>query len=112
MMTTRVGKRGTIVIPARLRVNYGLVEGSQVVVEAHPDGVLLRPVVTLPVEIYSAKRRAEFLLNSAVTHEDYTQAVKKVRKMGLDPKTIPHEKPILRRRDERQRTLQKGPIRK
>lgn len=94
MVTTRIGKRGTVVIPARIRETYGLEEESHVIVEATPDGVLLRPVVTLPVEIYSAKRRAEFLLNSAITHEDYAQAVKKVRRMGIDPEEIHHQKPI------------------
>jgi len=91
--TTKVGKRGTIVIPANLRQSYGLEEGSQVSVEARPEGVLLRPVVTLPVEIYSLERKAEFLLNNAVTQKDYDQAVKEVLKMGLNPDEIPHERP-------------------
>ena len=95
MLTIKVGKRGTIVIPARVRGSYGLDEGAQLIVEARPEGILLRPVVTLPMEIYSAKRRAGFLLNSAVSHEDYSEAVKKVRKMGFDPKEIHHEKPVI-----------------
>lgn len=37
--------------------------------------------------------RAEFLLNNSVTMEDYEWAVKEVIKMGIDPETIPHEKP-------------------
>jgi AbrB family looped-hinge helix DNA binding protein len=92
-VATKVGKRGTIVIPANLRQSYGLEEGSQVSVEARPEGVLLRPVITLPVEIYSPERKAEFLLNNAVTQEDYDRAVKGVRKMGLNPDEIPHERP-------------------
>jgi len=91
--TTKIGKRGTIVIPANIRQNYGLEEGSQVIVEARSEGLLLRPVVTLPIEIYSHERKAEFLLNNAITQADYDQAVKEVRKMGLDPDEIPHEKP-------------------
>lgn len=91
--TTKIGKRGTIVIPANIRQNYGLEEGSQVIVEARSEGLLLRPVVTLPLEIYSPERKAEFLLNNAITQADYDQAVKEVRKMGLDPDEIPHEKP-------------------
>jgi AbrB family looped-hinge helix DNA binding protein len=87
----KVGRRGTVVIPARLRSRYGLEEGSQVAVEERPDGVLLRPVVTLPVEMYSSDRKAEFLLNNAVTEADYEWAVKAVREMGIDPKSIPHE---------------------
>jgi AbrB family looped-hinge helix DNA binding protein len=91
--TTKVGKRGTIVIPAGLRRKYGFEEGSVVIAEARAEGVLLRPVVTLPLEIYTPERKAEFLLNNAVTPQDYAWAVKEVRKMGLDPKKIPHEKP-------------------
>ncbi len=91
--TTKVGKRGTIVIPADIRRKYGLEEGSMVIAEARPEGVLLRPVVTLPVEIYTPERKAEFLLNNAITPEDYAWAVKEVRKMGLDPEAFPHEKP-------------------
>ena len=91
--TTKVGKRGTVVIPAGLRRKYGFEEGSVVIAEAREEGVLLRPVVTLPLEIYTPERKAEFLLNNAVTPKDYAWAVKEVRKMGLDPKKIPHEKP-------------------
>ena len=91
--TTKVGKRGTIVIPAALRQKYGIEEGSQLVVEAVPEGVLLRPVVTLPVEIYTPERKAEFFLNNAMTMKDYAAAVEEVRNMGLDPDKIPHKKP-------------------
>lgn len=91
--TAKVGKRGAIVIPAGFRRNYGIEEGSLVIVEARPEGILLRPVVALPVEIYTPERKAEFLLNNTVTPEDYAWAVGEVRKMGLDPQTIPHRKP-------------------
>jgi AbrB family looped-hinge helix DNA binding protein len=91
--TTKVGKRGTVVIPAVLRRKYGFEEGSQLTVEALPEGVFLRPVVTLPVEIYTPERKAEFLLNNAVTQEDYAAAVREVRNMGLDPETVPHKSP-------------------
>jgi len=90
---TKIGKRGTVVIPATLRKKYGFEEGSQLIVEALPDGVFLRPVVTLPVEIYTPERKAEFVLNNAITSEEYVLAVKKVRNMGLDPETISHKRP-------------------
>jgi len=93
MVTTRIGRHGTIVIPARMRESYGMDEGSQLIVESHPEGVLLRPVVTLPIEIFTAQRKAEFLLNNAVTPSDYTEAVKRVRKMGIDPDSITHDRP-------------------
>lgn len=91
--TTKVGKRGTLVIPAALRRSYGFEEGSLVIMEARSEGVLLRPVVTLPVEIYTPERKAEFLLNNTITPEDYAAALKEVRAMGIDPETVPHKKP-------------------
>ena len=91
--TIKIGRRGTIVIPASVRKSYRFEEGSLVIAEARPEGVLLRPVVALPVEIYSAERKAEFLLNNTVTPDDYDSVLKEVRGMGLDPDTIPHRKP-------------------
>ena len=93
VQTAKIGKRGTVVIPAILRRKYGLEEGSQLVVEELTEGVLLRPVVTLPVEIYTPIRKAQFLLNNTATSEDYAKAIMQVREMGLDPEMIPHRKP-------------------
>jgi AbrB family looped-hinge helix DNA binding protein len=90
---TQVGKRGTIVIPARLRRRYGLEEGTLIVAEGREEGILLRPAVALPVEIYTPERIAEFLLNNSVDAEDYESAREEVRKLLLDPDAIPHEKP-------------------
>ena len=91
--TTRIGKRGTVVIPAELRRKYRLDEGSLLVAEEKTDGILLRPVVAVPVEIYSPERQAEFLLNNVTDLTDYAWAKEEVRKLGLDPDKIPHEKP-------------------
>ena len=91
--TTKIGKRGTIVIPARLRRRFGFEEGTPVLVEECSDGVTIRPAVTVPVEIYTLERKAEFLLENAVDAEDYARAVEEVRKLGLDPENIPHERP-------------------
>lgn len=91
---TRVGKRGTVVIPASLRKRYGLDEGSEILLEETDDGLLLRPAVTLPVEIYSAERRAAFLLENVTDLHDYERAREEVKKLGLDPDDIPHEPPV------------------
>jgi bifunctional DNA-binding transcriptional regulator/antitoxin component of YhaV-PrlF toxin-antitoxin module len=90
---TKMGKRGTVVIPAGIRRKYGFEEGLPLLAEGRPEGILLRPVLTLPFERYTPERKAEFLLNNAVTSRDYAWAVREVRKMGLDPRSIPHEKP-------------------
>lgn len=93
-ITSRVGKRGTIVMPAGVRERYGLDEGTMVIVEERDGGILLRPAVAVPVEIYTPQRRAEFILNNAVDEEDYQKAVLAVREMGLDPAGIDHQTPF------------------
>jgi AbrB family looped-hinge helix DNA binding protein len=85
----KVGKRGTFVIPATLRRRFGLGEGSEVIAEETPDGILLRPAVTIALEVYSPERKAEFLLSNAVDAEDHARAREEVRKLGLDPDAIP-----------------------
>ena len=86
---TRIGKRGTIVLPARIRKRYGFEEGTMVVAEEAEYGVLLRPAAVVPVEIYTPERRAEFLLANAVDAEDRKAAAGEVRKLGLDPTKFP-----------------------
>lgn len=90
---SKVGKRGTVVIPAELRRRFGIEEGTLVIAEEHDDGILIRPAVALPLETYTPARRAEFLLSNAVDVEDYAAAVAEVRAMGLDPDRIRHHKP-------------------
>ncbi|MFN2317695.1 MAG: AbrB/MazE/SpoVT family DNA-binding domain-containing protein [Gemmatimonadales bacterium] len=94
----RIGKRGTLVIPANLRKKFGLEEGTAVVAEETAEGVLLRPAVTVPLELYSPRRKAEFLLSNAVGARDYARAVKEVRRLGLDPDDVPHERPTPRKK--------------
>lgn len=89
----KVGKRGTIVIPAELRRRYGIEEGARVIVEESEDGLLIRSALVVPIEVYTPERKAEFLLSNAVDKADYDWARDEVRKMGLDPDEIPHGKP-------------------
>lgn len=91
--TTTVGSRGTVVIPADFRRRYGLEEGSTVIAEPREEGLLLRPAAVVPIESYGPKRKAELLLNNATDPADYERAADAVREMGLDPESIPHERP-------------------
>ena len=84
----RIGKRGTIVIPAGMRKRYGFEEGTMVVAEESEYGVLLRPAAVLPVEIYSRERKAGFLIANATDAKDRKKADEDVRRMGLDPRKI------------------------
>jgi AbrB family looped-hinge helix DNA binding protein len=90
--TSRVGKRGAIVVPARMRRKFGIEEGSLVIAEERDDGILIRPAVAVPVEIYTPARVAEFLLSNAVDARDYRAAVRAVRKLGIDPRTVAHHR--------------------
>jgi len=94
MQSARVGKRGAIVVPAKLRKRFGIEEGSIVVAEETDDGILIRPAMVVPVERYNPGRKAEFLLSNAVDEADYRKARKEVRKLGLNPDSIPHRRPI------------------
>ena len=93
MESARVGKRGAIIVPARLRKRFGIEEGSMVVAEEKDDGILIRPAVLVPVERYNPERKAEFLLSTATTDTDYRKARKAVRKLGIDPDSVPHRRP-------------------
>jgi AbrB family looped-hinge helix DNA binding protein len=93
MQSSRVGKRGAIVVPAKLRKRFGIEEGSIVIAEETEDGILIRPAIVVPVERYTPERKAEFLLTNAVDEADYRKARREVRKLGLDPDSIPHRRP-------------------
>lgn len=58
--TLTVTSRGVITLPAKLREALGLKADDQLIAETTPEGLLLRPAVTLPIELYSDKRIGEF----------------------------------------------------
>ena len=58
--TLTVTARGVVTLPAKLRRALGIKADDQLIAETTPEGLLLRPAVTLPVEIYSEKRIREF----------------------------------------------------
>ena len=70
-----INQRGTLTLPKEMRQRLGLKANGQIVVEETTEGVLLRPGVTVPVEIYSAKRLAEF-----ARHNDEALAGFKLRR--------------------------------
>jgi AbrB family looped-hinge helix DNA binding protein len=55
-----VTRRGVVTLPAKLRRALGIKPDDQLIAETTPEGLLLRPAVTLPIEIYSDKRVREF----------------------------------------------------
>jgi len=83
-----------VVIPVALRRRFGIEEGSLLIAEGREEGILLRPALAVPLlESYSPERKAEFLLSNAVDGKDYARAEEEVRKLGLDPASMPHRRP-------------------
>lgn len=58
--TLVVTSRGVITLPAKLRDALGIKPDDHLIAETTPEGLLLRPAVTLPLELYTDKRVAEF----------------------------------------------------
>lgn len=58
--TLSVSRRGVVTLPAKLRQALGIKADDQLIAETTPEGLLLRPAVTLPIEVYSAERIREF----------------------------------------------------
>jgi len=61
-----IGRRGAMTLPAKLRKRYGLEQNDELIVEETPQGILLRPSVSMPIEFYSEDRIAEFSEDDAV----------------------------------------------
>jgi bifunctional DNA-binding transcriptional regulator/antitoxin component of YhaV-PrlF toxin-antitoxin module len=59
-MTLSVSGRGLIALPAVMRKAAGIRPQDSLIAETTAEGILLRPAVTLPVEIYSPERISEF----------------------------------------------------
>ena len=58
--TLTINSRGVITLPAKLRRSMGLKTGDQLIAETTLKGLLLRPAVTLPLELYTPERVQEF----------------------------------------------------
>jgi AbrB family looped-hinge helix DNA binding protein len=58
--TVTINSRGVITLPAKLRQALGLKADDQLIAETTSDGLLLRPAVTLPLEVYTPEREREF----------------------------------------------------
>jgi AbrB family looped-hinge helix DNA binding protein len=55
-----MNRRGVITIPAKLREAYGLRPNDELIAESSEQGILLRPAVSVPLELYTEQRIASF----------------------------------------------------
>lgn len=67
--TSKVGKRGTLVIPAKLRNRFGLKEGSLVIAEETAEGILLRPAIAMPTAVLTQAQIETLLLEGIESGE-------------------------------------------
>jgi bifunctional DNA-binding transcriptional regulator/antitoxin component of YhaV-PrlF toxin-antitoxin module len=60
MTTIQINKRGTLTLPKELRKKLGLEKEGIIMAELSEKGVLLKPAIAFPIELYSDSRVAEF----------------------------------------------------
>jgi len=72
-----INDRGTLTLPKEMRRRLGVDGEAQVVAEETDEGILIRPGVTFPVELYSEKRVAEFRRNNEESLAGYRFTKKK-----------------------------------
>jgi len=58
--TIQINSRGGLTLPKGLRQTLGLEQGGVVMAEPSKGGILLRPAVAYPIEIYSDERVKKF----------------------------------------------------
>ncbi len=86
--TIKMGKRGTIVLPAKLRKQFGLEDGSLLVTEAKDGEIRLRPAFVYEPEVWSPEETAYFILINSVTKEEWDRNLPSVLELGVDPVKI------------------------
>ncbi len=59
-VAVKVSGRGLVLIPAEMRKAAGIRPHENLIAEATEGGILLRPALTLPIEMYTPERIAEF----------------------------------------------------
>ncbi|HJH31714.1 MAG TPA: AbrB/MazE/SpoVT family DNA-binding domain-containing protein [Methanosarcinaceae archaeon] len=47
---TKIRKRGQLTIPSKMRKNWNMREGSEVMIEARNDELIIRPVISDPIK--------------------------------------------------------------
>jgi antitoxin PrlF len=55
-----ISSRGVVTLSAKIRKAMGFQANGQLIAETTPRGLLLRPTVTLPIEMYTPARLREF----------------------------------------------------
>ena len=86
--TIKMGKRGTLVLPAKLRKQFGLEDGSLLVTEAKDGEIRIRPAYVYEPEVWSDEERSFFILVNSMTQEEWDRNLPEVVALGIDPAKI------------------------
>jgi AbrB family looped-hinge helix DNA binding protein len=86
--TIKMGKRGTIVLPAKLRKQFGLEDGSLLITEAKDGEIRIRPAFLYEPPVWSPEETAYFILINSMTKEEWDRNLPDVQAMGVDPVAI------------------------
>lgn len=86
--TIKMGKRGTLVLPAKLRKQFGLEDGSLLTTEVKDGEIRIRPAYVYEPEVWSNETMAYFILINSITKEEWDENLPGVLAMGVDPTKI------------------------
>ncbi len=73
-VTLTVTDRGSVTLPARMQKEMGIGADSLHIAESTEEGILLRPAVALPVEVYTRDRLEEFAAAERAVDEWYGES--------------------------------------
>lgn len=88
----QMGKRGTVVIPAKLRKKLGMVDGCLILVTEAEGSIRLRLAMVLNTDSDARLKMAQRILSGADNLGEYFAAMEEVKRMGFDPDEVPHER--------------------
>lgn len=91
----QMGKRGTIVVPAKIRKRLDLEDGCYLSVTENADYIEFRKVsfgVGAAPKSDAKRELAASILSGAANLGEYLAAIEEVQRMGLEPEEIPHER--------------------
>src|SRR5665213_3493013 len=86
--TIKMGKRGTIVLPSKIRKQFGLEDGSLLITEAKDGEIRIRPAFVYEPPAWSPEETAYFILINSMTKEEWDRNLPGVLELGVDPAKI------------------------
>ncbi len=88
----QMGKRGTLVVPAKLRKKLGLTDGCLLLLNEGKGSIEIRLAQFEAPAPDARFLLAQSLLSGAESLGDYLAAIEEVRRMGFDAENVPHER--------------------